>query len=52
MQIFLIKINCSKLYEMLYQSNRKSLSKYLDFDAFLNMLSWLRKKIICSEISL
>ena len=37
---------------MLYQSNRKSLLKYLDFDAFLNMVSWFRKKLICSEISL
>ena len=38
--------------EMLYQSNRKSLLRYLDFDAFQNMASWLRKKLVCSEISL
>ena len=37
---------------MLYQSNIKSLLKYLDFNAFQNMASWLRKKFICSEISL
>lgn len=35
---------------MLYQSNK--VSRYLDFDAFQNVASWLRKKLICSEISL